>query len=142
MKNLFSKFFKKDEITDDQPINKVISACISLMIRRELVVNRIGYFDSVRVSADSEFEMRIETVFGEESIDEIRLPLIVASVRSESLSQGGRFALSWAGISGPRLEYRQLFDDYHNRIKSGDEDGFVPFPLEKRIFQAPDEIVW
>lgn len=32
MKNLFSKFFKKDEITDDQPINKVISACISLMI--------------------------------------------------------------------------------------------------------------
>lgn len=32
MKNLFSKFFKKDEITDDQPIDKVISACISLMI--------------------------------------------------------------------------------------------------------------
>ena len=67
-------------------------ACISLMIRRELVVNRIGYFDSVRVSADSEFEMRIGTVFGEDSIDHIRLPLIVASVRSESLSQGGRFA--------------------------------------------------
>lgn len=32
MKNLFSKFFKKDEITDDQPIDKVVSACISLMI--------------------------------------------------------------------------------------------------------------
>lgn len=32
MKNLFSKFFKKEEITDDQPIDKVISACISLMI--------------------------------------------------------------------------------------------------------------
>ena len=117
-------------------------ACISLMFRREVVVERIGFFDSVRVSADSEYEMRIKAVFGEDTIEHIPLTLIVASVRSESLSQGGRFALSWSGISGPRLEYRQSFDDYHNKIRSGKENGYVPFPLEKRIFAAPKEIIW
>ena len=117
-------------------------ACISLMIRRELVMNKVGFFDSVRISADSEFEMRISTVFGKESIEHIRIPMIVASVRSESLSQGGKFVLDWAGISGPRLEYRQSFDAYHNRILHGLEDGYMPFPLNDRRFDAPSDIIW
>ena len=53
-------------------------ACISLMFCRELVMNRIGFFDSVRVSADSEFEMRISTVFGKDSIEHINIPMIIA----------------------------------------------------------------
>ena len=117
-------------------------ACISLMVRRELVMNRVGYFDSVRISADSEFEMRISTVFGKESIEHIRIPMIIASVRSESLSQGGKFVLDWAGISGPRLKYRQSFDAYHNRILHGLEDGYMPFPLKDRKFDAPSDIIW
>ncbi len=117
-------------------------ACISLMFRREIVVERIGFFDSVRVSADSEYEMRIKAVFGDDVIQHIPLTLIVASVRSESLSQGGKFALSWSGISGPRLEYRQFFDDYHIKIRSGKEKGYVDFPLKKRVFKAPEEIIW
>ena len=32
MKNFFSKFFKKEKIVDDQSIDKVVSACISLMV--------------------------------------------------------------------------------------------------------------
>ena len=112
------------------------------MFRRDVVNNRIGFFDSVRVSADSEFEMRIEAVFGDEVIDHIQLPLIVASVRSESLSQGGKFALDWTGISGPRLEYRQSFDEYHNEIRNGVENGYMAFPLKKRVFPAPEDIIW
>jgi hypothetical protein len=112
------------------------------MFRRLDVINRIGYFDSVRVSADSEFEMRIDAVFGDEVTDHIHLPLIVASVRSESLSQGGKFALDWTGISGPRLEYRQSFDEYHHQIRIGLESGYIPFPLKKRVFAAPEDIIW
>ena len=41
-------------------------ACISLMFRRQIVVERIGFFDSVRVSADSEYEMRLKAVFGDD----------------------------------------------------------------------------
>ena len=112
------------------------------MVRRELVMNKIGFFDSVRVSADSEFEMRISTVFGKDSIEHINIPMIIASVRSESLSQGGKFVLDWTGISGPRLEYRQSFDAYHNKILHGLDDGYMPFPLNHRKFDAPSAILW
>ena len=83
-------------------------------------------------SADSEFEMRISTVFGKDSIEHINIPMIIASVRSESLSQGGKFVLDWTGISGPRLEYRQSFDAYHNKILHGLDDGYMPFPLNHK----------
>ena len=112
------------------------------MINREKVISRIGYFDSVRVSADSEYERRIHAVFGKESIEHFDIPLIVASVRTESLSGGGKFALDWTGLSGPRLEYRQKFESYHDRIRNGKESGFVDFPLEVRTFDAPVDMIW
>jgi tetratricopeptide (TPR) repeat protein len=117
-------------------------ACISLMIRREEVIDRIGFFDSVRVSADSEFERRIHAVFGKETVAHIDLPLIIANVSSESLSGGGKFALDWTGLSGPRLQYRQQFEQYHDRIRIGTEKGYVPFPLINRVFDAPREMIW
>ena len=74
--------------------------------------------------------------FGKDSIEHINIPMIIASVRSESLSQGGKFVLDWAGISGPRLEYRQSFDAYHNKILHNLVDGYMPFPLKNRKFKA------
>jgi tetratricopeptide (TPR) repeat protein len=117
-------------------------ACISLIIRRKEIVDRIGFFDSVRVSADSEYERRVHAVFGKESVAHIELPLIVASVRSESLSGGGKFALDWTGLSGPRLKYRQMFEAYHDRIRIGTEKGYIPFPLKRRVFDAPSDMIW
>ena len=117
-------------------------ACISLMIRREEVIERIGFFDSVRVSADSEFERRIHAVFGKETVAHINLPLIIANVSSESLSGGGKFVLDWTGLSGPRLQYRQQFEQYHDRIRIGIEKGYVSFPLHKRVFDAPPDMIW
>jgi len=117
-------------------------ACISLMIRRKEIIERIGFFDSVRVSADSEYERRVHAVFGKETVAHIELPLIVASVRSESLSGGGKFALDWTGLSGPRLQYRQQFEAFHDRIRIGTEKGYIPFPLKSRIFDAPTDMIW
>jgi tetratricopeptide (TPR) repeat protein len=117
-------------------------ACISLMIRRQEVIERIGFFDSVRVSADSEFERRIHAVFGKETVTHLDIPFIVASVSSESLSGGGKFAMDWTGLSGPRLQYRQYFEQYHDMIRIGTEKGYVPFPLNKRIFDAPSDMIW
>ena len=112
------------------------------MISRDKVVSKIGYFDSVRVSADSEFEERIHAVFGKDRLLHIDLPLIIASVRSESLSGGGKFALDWAGLSGPRLEYRQQFESYHDKIRNGEVNGYISFPLKEREFPAPEDIIW
>ena len=40
-------------------------ACISLVFRREEMLRRSGFFDSVRAEGDGEFESRIKRLFGE-----------------------------------------------------------------------------
>lgn len=116
--------------------------CISLMIRRNEVVTNVGYFDAVRVSADSEYESRIRFVFGRDSFYEDTSPMLIASVRSESLSQGGKFALEWNGIKGSRLEYRSAFESWHNSKFESKEELYIPHPLITRTFGAPSEMIW
>lgn len=140
---VFSNYFRVDENGNFifRGIGAVRPACISLTMRREEVVNEIGFFDAVRVSADSEYEYRIRAVFGEERVVFLSTPLLIASVRSESLSQGGKFAVGWSGLSGIRLNYRKAYTEWHNseHFKS---DYFVPMnSTEKRRFVAPEEIL-
>jgi tetratricopeptide (TPR) repeat protein len=117
-------------------------ACISLMIRADKVVGKIGFFDGVRVSADAEYEQRIRTTFGDDAIEEIPIPLLLASVRSESLSQGGKFALEWNGITGARLEYRASFENWHQNLSQENNEQYIPHPITKRKFPAPKEMIW
>jgi len=140
---VFSNYFRVDESGNFifRGIGAVRPACISLTMRREEVVNEIGFFDAVRVSADSEYEYRIRAVFGEERVVFLSTPLLIASVRSESLSQGGKFAVGWSGLSGIRLNYRKSYTEWHNseHFKS---NFFVPMnSTEKRRFVAPEEIL-
>jgi len=117
-------------------------ACISLMIRKDMVLPKIGYFDAVRVSADAEYEQRIKAIFGTESTEEIPIPLLIANVSSESLSQGGKFALEWNGITGSRLKYRSLFENWHQTLSQENNEQYVDHPLQKRAFLAPEEMIW
>jgi tetratricopeptide (TPR) repeat protein len=116
-------------------------ACISLMIRRQVVEN-VGFFDSVRVSADSEYERRIMTIYGKNALHHMEMPLLIASVRSESLSQGGKFALEWNGITGARMEYRSAFEAWHEKLRTTNASGFMPRKPESRPFPAPKEMIW
>tara|TARA_B100000003_G_C10639352_1_gene254390 strand:+ start:49 stop:384 length:336 start_codon:yes stop_codon:yes gene_type:complete len=111
------------------------------MIKKE-ILGTIGYFDSVRVSADSEFERRIMAVYGRESLFHHELPLLIASVRSESLSQGGKFALEWNGITGARMEYRAAFERWHEELRLGETKGMMEITPQRRPFPAPHEIIW
>ena len=116
-------------------------ACITLMIRADILPT-IGFFDSVRVSADSEFERRIMAMYGNESLFHHEIPLLIASVRSESLSQGGKFALEWNGITGARMKYRAEFERWHEELRLGRATGYIKMDSDIRNFPAPSEIIW
>jgi tetratricopeptide (TPR) repeat protein len=141
---VFSNYFRVDEKGDIvfRGIGAVRPACISLTMRKNPVLEEIGFFDSVRVSADSEYEYRLLAVFGEHRIKYLYEPYLIASVRSESLSQGGKFAVGWSGLSGLRLEYRQAYTKWHG------SDGFEQnhyMPKKRgatRNFNAPEEMIW
>ena len=139
---VFSKYFRVDENGNILFRGKgaIRQACISLVMRREQVLSTLGYFDNVRVAADSEYEYRLITVFGKERIVYLQEPYLIASIRSDSLSQGGTFAIGWEGITGARVEYRQAYTKWHasdNFSKSCyiSCEGNTP-----RYFSAPDEM--
>jgi tetratricopeptide (TPR) repeat protein len=141
---VFSNYFRVDENGTIVFRGKgaVRPACISLTMRKEEVINSMGYFDSVRVSADSEYEYRLLKVFGEERVAYLPKPYLVASVRSESLSQGGRFAVGWSGLSGLRLEYRKAYTEWHNSEDFSENHYIEPNRVVSRRFPAPEEMIW
>lgn len=117
----------------------------SLMIRAAKVVGRIGYFDSVRTSADQEYLHRLRLVFGADRVVETRSPLYQALVREGSLTttDGAEVKLDADGrshLSATRQRYVESFEAWHERIESAGASPYMAFPLAERPFDAPDEI--
>lgn len=114
--------------------------CISLVFRRQPVIDAIGLFDSVRIEADMEYIRRIQLAFGHRALARLRWPLLFGRVRSDSLTGNEEFGISRTGFSPPRLEYQAHQAAWHDEIRSGGSP-FMPFPLESRKFNAPGIIL-
>ncbi len=111
----------------------------SLMFRREAVIGRIGWYDSVRAAGDGEFHLRLERAFGRQSIVRIGKLLSFVNWSEGTLSGGGVFAIdSELGLFSPvRSAYRRSFGLWHETTKSL----YMPFPLETRPFPVPDSLL-
>jgi hypothetical protein len=111
----------------------------SLMYRRRAVMERIGWYDSVRAAGDGEFHLRMERTFGRHSIVKIDKLLSFVNWSEATLSGGGVFAIdSELGLFSPvRSAYRRSFGLWHETT----ERLYMPFPLETRQFPAPDTLL-
>lgn len=112
-------------------------SCISLLIRKE-VVERMGYFDSLRVGADTEFIERIDAVFGKGSLLEAPELTLFMMRHSTSLTGGGPFHISWRSVAGPRLMHHSNFRIWHQQITQKQSEGYIPQHMSQRPF-AVDE---
>ena len=111
----------------------------SLMFRRKPVMDRIGWYDSVRAAGDGEFHLRMERAFGRGSIRKIDKLLSFVSWSETSLSGGGVFQIdSDIGLFSPaRSAYRRAFGLWHETT----DRLYMPFPLERRPFPVPDNLL-
>jgi hypothetical protein len=111
----------------------------SLMYRRGAVIERIGWYDSVRAAGDGEFHLRMERSFGRQSIVKIDKLLSFVNWSEATLSGGGVFAIdSEIGLFSPvRSAYRRSFGLWHETT----ERLFMPFPLETRPFPVPESLL-
>lgn len=134
-------YFRIDESSDVEfrGIGALRMACISLLIRRE-VIDTIGFFDSLRVGADTEFIERIEAYYGGERRLRLRIPSMFMMLHSSSLTGGGPFHISWRSVTGHRLQHHRSFRAWHKKIKARTESPFVPRKIRTRPFEAPDEM--
>ncbi|WEG13296.1 glycosyltransferase [Pullulanibacillus sp. KACC 23026] len=106
----------------------------SFMFRRERVMNKLGYWDSVRFGADSELIRRIKRLYGEKSVVNLKTgPLSFQRQSSESLTANDFFGYH-GYFMGARKEYFESFNYYHSTT----DTLYYEFPLTKRPFAIPE----
>lgn len=105
----------------------------SLMFRRELVMEAVGYWDSVRFSADNEFWRRLERAFDKENVVQLQSgPLSITRQSAGSLTGDGGSGL---GIPlSARREYREAYVSFHESAQSLRYE----FPQHERPFPVPE----
>lgn len=123
------KFFRRGK-----PGSYIFSNMSSFMFRREPVMELIGFWDSVRFGADSEFIKRIKKVFGDEAVVEVTTGPLSFQRQSET-SLTGNAAFGFPGyFMGARKEYAEAQEYFHRNS----DDLYYEFPQQSRPFAVPE----
>lgn len=112
----------------------IFSNMSSLMFQRELVMDKLGFWDSVRFAADGEFKRRLINVFGKQRIVDLKTgPLSLPRQSVSSLT--GSSAFGYNGFfKGVRKEYVESLEYHHKRADSL----YYPYPKLTRPFPVPE----
>ncbi len=106
----------------------------SLMFRRRVVMDRIGYLDEIRKAADTEYCRRIQAAFGQHAVRHLKNRVhTVIRLSTESLSRA-EFRAGW--MHPARAAYRSAYGLWHDEIRAG-ADPFLPRHQRSRRFFAP-----
>ncbi|MFD1020146.1 glycosyltransferase [Thalassobacillus hwangdonensis] len=106
----------------------------SIMFRREPVLEKVGYWDSVRFAADGEFKRRLLRTFGKDKYVDLKTgPLSLPRQSVTSLT--GSSAFGYNGFfKGVRKEYVESLEHHHKQAESL----FYPYPQGNRPFPVPE----
>lgn len=133
------KFMKQVKILDETPScvgvtanhsrNNVIykSDEINFMYRKS-IINEIGYYDSVRFGADTEFIYRIFATYGFKRVRVIDETLYFAKSRKNSLTSSVATGTLYRSGKRIRKEYMQNFSAWH-KDKNKSKNLYMAFPL-------------
>lgn len=118
----------------------------SLMFKRQVLAD-IGWFDSVKTSADDEFFERIRLVYGRDAHANIPRPMYFALHREGSLTTSVQspVALEVARdtqmLSPARAAYVEAYQRWHERLKNRRRRPYMPFNFSSpRPFPIPPEL--
>lgn len=114
-------------------------ALATIMLRRE-VVERIGYYDPVLCSADTEYLFRIRRVWGHRAVPVIRRPLVFAASLDTGLTANDQLGTdSFLGDSPSRSQYRQAWQAWQQ--STAPQDLYLAANQQHRSFPAPRELL-
>lgn len=112
-------------------------ASISCLYERDFLTKRLGFWDDVRFSADSEMIARFERVAGTPAQPLPQIGMICLDLET-SLTNHSEFGVGkTTGLSPIRADYRQSWVDWHKTLPSG-KAAPLSFPHEPRQFEAPE----
>jgi len=106
----------------------------STMFRRKPVMEKLGYWDSVRFAADGEFKRRLLKAFGQDAfVDLPSGPLSLPRQAVASLTSSSAFGYN-GFFMGVRKEYVESLEHYHAQA----DTLYYDFPQETRPFPVPE----
>jgi len=106
----------------------------SIMFRRKQVMEKLGYWDSVRFAADGEFKRRLIRQFGEQSFVDLQSgPLSLPRQAVASLTSSSAF-----GYNGFFLGARKEFVESFTHFYETNDNLRYSFPLEQRPYPVPE----
>ena len=112
----------------------------SLLVRRN-VFRDVGYFDSVRIGADSEFIARLQMVYGPKRLALLREPLAFGLAREDSLTRTEHGKIDPDGMSPTRRAYREAWVRWQRGLLMEKKRPKLSFPLVERPFPVPKLIL-
>jgi len=141
--------YERRELDGTLVLNRGLRQRISyqcMMWKRHPITSTLGFFDSVRTSADDEYYQRIRLLYNEK-IGNVLIPLYHAIVIEgsltmdpENLAKLDTMVLSATShLSNVRKSYVENYNAWHSSIRKG-ENPFIRFPLVERKFAVPDKI--
>jgi len=122
-------FFKRGTKTVKR---KNMTSC-TIMFRRQ-IINKIGYFDSVRYGADDEFMHRILTVYGVNKVKTVNEVLYNAVIRTGSLTRSKKTGFKTKN----RQNYWRSVLEWHNRDR---RNLYISYPLKRRPFPVHKSMI-
>lgn len=115
----------------------------SLFFRRKLIMKKLGFWDTVRTGADSEFLRRVKLQFGHQAIHKINLPLAIGAHHENSLMNAPDTGFINQCMPLSRLHYWESWNNWHiTALKNKTSLYIKPFLLaHERQFSAPEQLL-
>lgn len=110
--------------------NKIIVSESSVLFKKD-IINDIGYYDSVRFGADTEFKERIINKYGKNRVGHVNKVLYLAKSRVNSLTNDKNTGWNSKKGSYIRTQYLNNFREWHTL----DDKLFMNYPLKIRPFE-------
>lgn len=109
---------------------------ISLVVRRNVALRQVGFFEDVRFGADSEYVARLRLLLGERHHRLVAQPLALFGQRGGSLTTTGETGFDRQGRSTPRIAYQETWTERHLASLLGSEELYRPLPDDVEYFLA------
>lgn len=106
----------------------------SIMFRAAPVREHMGFFDSVRKGADTEFRMRFNAVFGDDRVKKLSGQLDTFVRISDGSLTSSEFYNHWSHPS--RFAYQSSHRAWREKIMAGGADPYMPADAPQRQFMA------
>ena len=116
-------------------------AVATLMIRTDLVRSSLGYWDSVKFGADTEFLFRLRKKYGKENVPLLNKIVAFSLFHENNLTNHPTLGINVNGILGlspVRAQYQDAWKKWH---KDNKKNLYMPYSQERRFFPAPDEMI-